>query len=90
MIKKSGIAIVLFAASSMSQAADVKNGQALHDENCMKCHDTGVYTREDRKMSSAGGLRNQVQRCEQTLDLKWFEDDIDDVTGYLNQQYYRF
>ncbi|MCP4450195.1 MAG: cytochrome c, partial [Planctomycetes bacterium] len=36
------------------------------------------------------GLTSQVQRCELSLGLKWFDEDVDDVAGYLNQQFYKF
>ena len=36
------------------------------------------------------GKERQVQRCELSLGLKWFEEDIDDVTAYLNSNYYNF
>ena len=79
---------LLFLASSA--AADIKNGQTLHDGNCMKCHDDGMYKREDRFIKDIQGLRTQVQRCELNLGLQWFDEQIDDVTNYLNQTYYKF
>jgi len=71
-------------------AADAANGKVLHDANCDSCHDDGVYTRKERRVTSADGLRKQVQRCEQALGLKWFDEDVDDVTAWLNDNYYHF
>ena len=31
-----------------AHAQDYARGKALHDTHCMACHDTRVYTREDR------------------------------------------
>ncbi|MFP5506259.1 MAG: c-type cytochrome [Gammaproteobacteria bacterium] len=70
-------------------AADLKAGQALHDQHCLKCHDSGVYTREDRRVSSLEGLRKQVKRCELSLGLTWFDEQVDDVVHYLNSTYYK-
>lgn len=70
--------------------ADTSNGQKLHDANCMKCHDDGMYTREDRFIKDRKALRTQVQRCELNLGLQWFDEQIDDVTNYLDQTYYKF
>lgn len=75
-----------FAAS----AADLKAGQALHDAHCMKCHDSSVYTREDRRVTSLEGLRKQVARCELSLGLTWFDDQRENVVQYLNSTYYKF
>lgn len=71
-------------------AADLQAGQALHDANCLKCHDSAVYTRGDRRVGSLAGLRKQVIRCEQSLGLTWFDEQIDDVVHYLNTNYYKF
>lgn len=70
--------------------ADMENGRALTGRNCTGCHDDSMYTRDERRVTTMSALQNQVQRCEINLDLKWFEDDINDVTGYLNTQYYHF
>jgi len=83
---------VLFAAllAQPGMAADAGHGKALHDKNCTSCHDDKVYTRQDRKVTTAAGLQKQVQRCELTLGLKWFDEDIEDVAAHLNETYYHF
>lgn len=70
--------------------ADAEHGQKLHDEQCMKCHDSGVYTREDRRVADRDALVKQVKRCELNLGLNWFDTDINDVVQYLDQSYYKF
>ena len=49
-----------------------------------------MYTRENRRVSSLDGLQKQVERCELSLGLKWFEEDIAAVTEYLNTTYYHY
>ena len=85
-----GIAACLLAATSSLQAANPDNGKKLVDDNCTKCHDEHVYTRPDRRVTTLEGLNKQVTRCEQSLGLKWFDEDIADVAAYLNQTYYHF
>jgi hypothetical protein len=41
-------------------------------------------------VKSRNGLTSQVRRCELSLGLKWFDEDVDNVAGYLNQQFYKF
>jgi hypothetical protein len=41
-------------------------------------------------VESLDGLERQVRRCETTIGLRWFDEDIQDVVGYLNRHYYRF
>ncbi len=71
-------------------AAEDKEVTDLYQFNCTSCHGAEVYTRTDRKVTSLASLESQVRRCEQSLGLKWFEDDITDMAGYLNTHYYKF
>lgn len=71
-------------------AADIENGEDLHFENCTGCHDETVYTRENRNLQSLERLGRQVRFCKDSLELSWFDEDVDDVIEFLNQNYYRF
>jgi cytochrome c2 len=84
------IGLLALVATTQGQAADLTQGKTLLDKNCFSCHDTSVYTRSDRRITSLPGLHKQVQRCEQSLGLTWFDEDIDNVSSYLNKQYYKF
>jgi len=81
---------IMFAIPGSGMAADISHGKSLQQENCMSCHDDGVYTRNDRRITTLDGLSKQVKRCELTLGLQWFDDDINDVTAYLNESFYKF
>ncbi|MGB5179757.1 MAG: cytochrome c [Gammaproteobacteria bacterium] len=84
------ISLCLAIASSPLLAADIKNGRQLQQKNCMSCHDDSMYTRDNRRINDLSGLRTQVQRCESTLGLTWFDEEVDDVTAYLNKSFYKF
>ena len=84
------ILIGIMVATSPAVVADAARGKTLHDEQCMKCHDSGVYTREDRRVADRDALVKQVKRCELNLGLSWFDTDINDVVQYLDQSYYKF
>ena len=71
-------------------AADTSHGKSLQQESCMGCHDDGMYTRKNRRVSSLDGLQKQVKRCEFSLGLQWFDEDIAAVTEYLNTSFYHF
>ena len=71
-------------------AADIENGDDLHFENCTGCHDETVYTRENRNLQSMERLGLQVRFCKDSLELSWFDEDVDDVVEFLNQNYYHF
>jgi len=80
----------LVMASSSSPAIDINHGKSLQQENCMRCHDDSIYTREERRVTTLDALQRQVQRCETNLDLAWFPEDVDAVTEYLNTSFYKF
>ena len=84
------VAALLLTATGPLGAADADNGKSLTEGNCTGCHDDGVYSRKDRRVTSLAGLEKQVRRCELTLGLQWFDDDVNDVVAYLNQAYYKF
>ena len=81
---------LLFLPVMPAGAADLAKGQALVQQHCMACHDNGVYTRPNRRVTSLPGLQKQVRRCELSLGLRWFDEQINNVTGYLNESFYKF
>jgi len=87
-IPSAGLLALLVATTG--HGADLAKGETLVEGNCLRCHGSEVYTRADRRVTSLPGLHKQVRRCEQMLGLTWFDDQIDTVAGYLNQQYYHF
>ena len=73
-----------------THATDINNGMKLHQENCTRCHQPEIYLHEDRKVKTLEQLKKQVQQCELAIELAWFEEEVDDVTEYLNASYYLF
>ncbi len=82
--------VALVLCQGTSQAANIENGEDLHFANCTGCHDASVYTRDNRRVKSLAQLGTQVRFCKDTLGLTWFDDEVDDVIGYLNKTYYHF
>jgi len=69
---------------------DTHPGKALHDANCISCHDSAVYTREDRKIGDFPKLVAQVKRCDANLGSRLFDEEIEQVADYLNLAYYKY
>ena len=84
------LGLVVAGTGTATAAVDVNAGQELHAANCTSCHDSGVYTRQNRRVNSLDTLRKQVRRCERAQGLRWFDDQLESVVQYLNQTYYRF
>jgi len=84
------LAATLLLASGASQAADIAAGKEQHQQHCLSCHGSEVYTRQDRRVQSRKGLTAQVQRCQLSLNLNWFDDEVENTAEYLNREYYHF
>lgn len=65
-------------------------GKAIHDANCISCHDTGKYTRADRLISDFNQLSARVRVCDANLGAKLSDKDLSSVTDYLNETFYKF
>ena len=90
------MALVL-AVPGTAGAADVSVGKTLHEKHCIACHTSltggkpdSLYTRADRRVNTLDALKKQVRRCELSLGLQWFDEDIENVTGFLNREFYGF
>jgi len=87
----------LGTGAGVATAADMAKGEALHKDHCVSCHasltggkpDT-LYTRKDRRVTTLEGLKKQVKRCELSLGLRWFDDDVANVADFLDKRYYHF
>ncbi len=83
--------ILLFVGlGSPAHAGDPALGEKLHQENCVSCHGTEVYTRDDRMVGSMSSLITQVNRCNVNLGTGWFDDEVEAVAAYLGENYYNF
>lgn len=82
----------LATPSTNNPVADlnVPAGKALHDANCISCHDAKVYTRVERKVLDYTQLAAQVKRCDANLGSRLFDEDLAQITDYLNQTYYKY
>jgi hypothetical protein len=89
-----GCAIPVFAVSLLfsapNHAADAARGRLTHDKRCLYCHNESIYRRDPRLVNSCDQLSKQVDIWQSNLGLNWREVDIEDVTLYLNDTFYRF
>ncbi len=82
--------LMMLLLSSPALAQDIKNGETLHQNNCLRCHDSGVYTRTNKRVTTLPKLGKQVRFCKDNLGLTWFDDEVNDVVQFLNNNYYHF
>lgn len=84
------LALGFFGLSGRVTAADAARGGMLYEMRCKACHASSVHKPGARKAKSFDALRAQVLRWSAEAGGRWTADEIDDVTLYLNQRFYRF
>jgi mono/diheme cytochrome c family protein len=93
---KTRLAVVMIAACALMLAvglapgADAERGRTLYELRCGECHSESVHGRAKRVATDFDDVRRWVSRWNGTLGLHWSDEDIDDVSAYLNMTYYRY
>lgn len=73
-------------ASQTAFAAD-HPGKALHEQaNCMECHAAKPY--DANKSDTYPKLLARVQGCSDNFNTGFFEDEVEQLADYLNNEYY--
>lgn len=92
--KLPSLALLAFLWLPIGASAEAGKGisaKQLHEQHCLACHTTGIYTRPTRFISTKGALHAQVARCaREAARVDWSEAQVDAVTEYLNDRYYGF
>ncbi len=81
-------AAALFAGGA--NAGDSDRGELLYGARCVGCHAESVHNRASRKALTIGGIKAQVRRWNAFLGGAWGEREINDVTTYLNDLFYKY
>ncbi len=90
LIPTVSLGCLLFAGAASANSETFELGKELHDNNCVRCHDSSMYTREESRIDDIDSLRTMVRGCQNNFDLAWFDDEVNAVAHYLNQKYYHF
>ncbi|MFM1988948.1 MAG: hypothetical protein RJA99_1905 [Pseudomonadota bacterium] len=88
------VALLLGATVAAAQAPSpapgaAERGRALYETRCGACHERSVHQREARRATDFAGLRAEVARWSSTSGGEWRDEEIDAVTTWLNERYYR-
>jgi hypothetical protein len=82
--------MALAALLAQAHAAAPSRGELLYTTHCIGCHSTQMHWRDQRLATDLDSLKHQVRLWQGRAMLSWTEDDIDEVTRYLDQRIYRF
>ena len=83
------VSTALAFAGGDARAADAVRGQLLYENHCKVCHTSVVHVREEREASTREEIQTWIRRWRKELGLQWGTAEVDDVTEYLNNRYYR-
>jgi mono/diheme cytochrome c family protein len=81
--------VTVAACSDPGQADPVVRGERIH-KVCLSCHGTTLYVSPQREIKSLPALRQEVARWGDYYNPALTEQEIDDVTAYLNANFYKF
>lgn len=65
-------------------------GQLLYENHCMVCHESVVHIRSRQQVRSLPALQAQVRRWAAYMQLRWGKEEVEEVAGHLDRQYYKF
>ncbi|WP_295384554.1 cytochrome c [uncultured Thiodictyon sp.] len=71
-------------------APPTPDAKALYERDCVKCHQSEIFTRPDRIIHSLPALAARVRWCETNTGQQWTDQEIAAVTTYLNDNFYHF
>lgn len=89
-IQLAGISALVLSLSLFPVNAHAVDGKQVYHKNCSGCHGTEVFTRPDRRVKNLAGLTSRVRQCSLATEVKWFDEEINAVTDYLNKSFYKF
>ena len=75
---------------ALDQVAEKTDGKAIHEKACTRCHNSSVYTRTGRKITSLDALEKRVRGCNANTGANLFPQELKAVTQFLNSAYYKF
>jgi hypothetical protein len=91
---RSALGLAVLIALGAAGCTDAGKGDPLRGKKihvvCLDCHATSLYIVPQRKIKSLPALRQEVARWGDYYNPALSEQDIDDVTAYLNTHFYKF
>jgi cytochrome c2 len=84
------VGALALAVPLAANAQDAARGKELYETRCVGCHSKSVHNRASRKAGSFEAVRAEVSRWNKEMGGVWRTEEINDVTVYLNERYYKF
>jgi mono/diheme cytochrome c family protein len=84
------LAAFALPAALAQPAAPAGRGELLYSTHCIACHSRELHWRQKKLATDWASLSVQVRRWAGNAGLGWSDEEIADVTRYLNAVHYRF
>lgn len=81
--------LCLAAPATHALTGDAARGEKLHAK-CLDCHGTALYEPDRRKIKSLKALRKEVKRWGTYYAPALSEQEVEDLTTWLNQKFYKY
>ena len=65
-------------------------GELLYNTHCVTCHTTQMHWRDHKQATDWKSIEVQVRRWQKNAGLIWDDDDITEVSRYLNDTIYKY
>jgi len=87
------VIMLLLAVPGIAIAGDhqdppMSRGEMLYRNHCIECHNQQIHWRDARIAADLNGLKNEVSRWQDAIGVKWSEEEVNEVSRYLNSTYY--
>lgn len=77
-------------APAQAPAQSQGRGELLYSTHCITCHTTEMHWRDKKAAIDWTSLMFQVRRWQDASGLGWSESDVEAVSRYLNERFYRY
>ena len=85
-------ALALIGALVPSRSCDAaeSRGELLYSTHCVACHSAQVHWRDRKLATDLRSLEAQVRNWQAASGLRWSDEDVTEVTRYLDDRFYHF
>ncbi len=89
-LPKALLACALASVPQWASAQGGSRGELLYTTHCVTCHTEQIHWRVKKQATDWNSLKAQVRRWQGNASLGWSDDDVREVSRYLNARFYRF
>lgn len=83
--------VMAMALIATLHAVEFDRGAALFENHCSSCHDTQAHALgKTNHVVTLADLHARVAAWSIHSGLSWSEEDVNDVTTYLDRRFYQF